>query len=64
MFALHHQTGVQYSTVEYTIAKAVVQRTAALASYPDLANHLIRANMRLIFHAVAHAVAQVVMESK
>ena len=40
---LRHQTGAQYSTVEYTRARAAVWRTAPLAPHPDPASHLIRA---------------------
>ena len=47
---------MQYSAVEYTRAKAVVQRTAALAPHPDPASRLIRATLEVSFHAVTKGV--------
>ena len=40
--ALRHQTGAQYSAVEYTRAKVADQRTAPLAPHPDPVSRLIR----------------------
>ena len=46
---LRHQTGAQYSAVEYTRASAALRRTAALVPRPDLASHLIRAMHKVSF---------------
>ena len=46
---LRHQTGVQYSAVEHTRAKAAVRRTAALAPHPDPARRLVRAMREVSF---------------
>ena len=53
---LQHQTGAQYSAIEYTRAKAVVQRTASLAPYPDSASQLIRVTREVNFYAVTQGV--------
>ena len=49
---LRHQTGAQYSAVEYTRSKAAVQRTAPLAPHPNLVSHFIRLCAKLVFYTV------------
>ena len=54
---LRHQTGAQYSTVEYTRAKAAAPRTAALAPHLNPASRLIRVTREVSFHTVSQGVS-------